>query len=253
MDSLNKFEKSILSIVDDLINRDVFGDTYNYNNLYNVPRVSDILKNNSNSEEFSDFANRLGFQKKKYDDILKVAALKGTYTHNEIEKFLNTGIVNEDFSYIDVNSIRKVVEVAYKGFLDWFHILLNNNTVEVVGTEQTVVCPMYGGTIDILLRINGKLFVVDIKTTNNLSEKHFYQLAAYDIILNQYNNIQTDGVIILKLNKYKVGFDEYVLMKDNEYDNNMINIAKETFLSMMYSYYSKTLFSQYYNNRFFNN
>jgi len=57
----------------------------------------------------------------------------------------------------------------------------------------------FAGTVDRVLEINGKEYLVDIKTSNNMHESYWLQLAAYNKLLLEYN-YEVDGVAILWLN-----------------------------------------------------
>ena len=53
------------------------------------------------------------------------------------------------------------------------------------------------------MRINGKIYLIDFKTSNHVTYKYYLQLAAYSKVLREKENINIDGVIILQLNKYQ--------------------------------------------------
>lgn len=85
------------------------------------------------------------------------AASRGTTVHSIIEAYKNTG---------------KVVEMnipQFKGYIDAFNSWLANNKIEVVENEKTVFSDKYhyAGTLDMLAKVNGKLVIVDLKTSKD--------------------------------------------------------------------------------------
>lgn len=68
--------------------------------------------------------------------------------------------------------------------------------------EQQLLCPELGfaGTMDRLTEIEGKTYLLDIKTSNGIYNSYWLQLAAYRQALLQIYEIKTDGVAILWLN-----------------------------------------------------
>lgn len=68
--------------------------------------------------------------------------------------------------------------------------------------EQQLMCPELGfaGTMDRLTDIEGKRYLLDIKTSNGIYNSYWLQLAAYREALRYVHGIETDGVAILWLN-----------------------------------------------------
>jgi predicted RecB family nuclease len=68
--------------------------------------------------------------------------------------------------------------------------------------EQQVLSPILGfaGTIDRVCEIDGKKYVLDIKTSNGIYNSYWLQIAAYQMALLKEAKVKTDGVAILWLN-----------------------------------------------------
>lgn len=198
------------------------------------------------------WANNIGlYQKKKYKDVMEQAATKGTYTHNAIEDFIQNG--NE----LDLNTVmsgyRKDVYNAYESFKSWWNNLTSKHYTEVLMQEVTLVCPWFGGTLDLLIKIDGKIYLLDFKTSNYPSYKYFLQLAAYRYMLKNYYGIEIDGCGIIKLDKTCINYEEYIIDKYNcDYEdyNDFMNLCENTFLSLVYSYINKYQVENYYKNLF---
>jgi hypothetical protein len=73
----------------------------------------------------------------------------------------------------------------------------------IIHNELNIVSETYkmGGTIDRVMQINNKLYLVDIKTSNAVHNHYWLQLAAYKKMLEEKQpDLKLDGVAILWLN-----------------------------------------------------
>ena len=230
--------ESIISLFNNLNNIDLNekdGYIFNLDNV--VPRVTHILQSMLNEEYIARWANSLGFRHIQYSAALQEAADKGTYTHNAIEKYLkNNEMPNIEFIPL---MARESVDNAFGGFLEWYTRLKRKNKVDLIFSERKLICKYFGGTLDCLLSINGKLWLIDFKTTNNVSYKHFLQLAAYKYMLEDIEKISISGCLILQLDKRKKNFNEYILDLYNQKDKKYIEDCTETFMSIVYAYYNR--------------
>ena len=199
---------------------------YNDDNI-SVPRVTDILSTMMHSDALMYWANNLGLKGIRYASVLHKASYIGTVAHNTIEEFLKGKL--------------KVIEtdnIPFKGFLLWYNNLIEyGNTLDVVGLEVKLTCKWFGGTYDMLARINNKLYLIDFKTSNHVTEKYFLQLAAYKYMLN-LKGINIDGVIVLQLCKDEPGFNEYLLEFSVPEHLQFIEDCTRAFLSLVYAYYN---------------
>ena len=68
--------------------------------------------------------------------------------------------------------------------------------------EQQVICPELGfaGTLDRIGVIDGKKYLLDIKTSNGIYNSYWLQLAAYRQAAHVNMGVDVDGVAILWLN-----------------------------------------------------
>jgi hypothetical protein len=116
--------------------------------------------------------------------------------------------------------------------------------------EHKLICPWFGGTLDLLIEIDGKIYLLDFKTSNHPSYKYFLQLAAYRYILKYYYGIEIYGCGIIKLNKKVIEFEEYIIDKSNQDYEEFMNLCERTFLSLVYAYANRVLTERSYNNIF---
>lgn len=198
-----------------------------------VPRTTEIISKCIHEESLMKWANYLGFKHESYKNILESSADYGTRTHKGIENYLKNLPIPDN---TPINSLN--------AFKHWWNIITKNTEYKIIKQEYPMSCKYFGGTCDLLIEINKKLYLVDFKTSNTITYKYDLQLAAYLILLS-YNNIYPDGTIILQLSKSNDSFKEYLLNFDipehKEYMNknmkcfmiltrqyNLINIIKET-------------------------
>ncbi len=99
---------------------------------------------------------------------LRKAAERGTAVHNAIENYIKFGLDDTD--------------PEYKGYMDSFHEWWAMSDPEVIGSEMRVYHKTlrYAGTIDLVAKIDGKVTLIDYKTTSRLMDKNLrVQLEAY--------------------------------------------------------------------------
>lgn len=122
-------------------------------------------------------------------ETLRKAAEKGTSVHEAIENYINYGIAD----------IEKENEGYLNGFLNWFEM----EKPEDCTAELRIYHPLlkYAGTCDLLCKINGKLTLIDHKTTSKVQNKLCcVQLEAYSQALKAHG-IEIEDKIILHLGK----------------------------------------------------
>lgn len=221
-----------------------FSHKYYYNKSP-VPRVTEILSSMLHEDYLMTWSNNIGlYQKKKYKDVLNIAANKGSYVHSFIEDF----IMNNKEPDVDKVpcDMRDEVKNAFDSFLLWWEIITKNNKVEIIYSEHTLTCPYYGGTLDLLIKINDRIFLIDFKTSNYPSYKYFLQLSAYRYCLYNYENININGCLILMLDKRSISFDELVLDFNIEEHYQFISYCEQSFLSILYAYYNRLKVEYHY-------
>jgi hypothetical protein len=123
-------------------------------------------------------------------DVVGKAAEAGTIAHDMIERhllhgkhFLEGEPLPESAANADEETIRKARN-SFAQFLKW-----NAQTkLRVVQTEKALVSEKhrYGGTWDGIGRdVDGKLVLIDWKTSNAVYGDYLYQLAAYAILIEE--------------------------------------------------------------------
>lgn len=116
-------------------------------------------------------------------EALKVAAgEEGSKIHRAISDILNgkTVKIDDKYSDNDGNEPKELTAIEYEAimsFVSW----LNETQPEVLKVDYTLVNEQegYAGTIDMKLRINGEIWIVDIKTSKDIYPSHELQVSAY--------------------------------------------------------------------------
>lgn len=227
---------------------DNFETIYNYEGIP-VPRVTNILSSMLHEEGLMSWSNYIGKKGQDYNKTLNLAAKKGTYVHNAIEDYIQN---NEE---LDINKVDSFcsddVYNAYNSFLTWWNSIKDN--VEVLMEETPLVGKYFAGTLDLLIKWNEKIYLIDFKTSNHPSYKYFLQLSAYRYLLKELYNIEIDGCGIIMLNKKDINFNEIIIDFSNPYDLSYINQCKETFFSLVYAFYNRLKVESMFKNILKNN
>lgn len=219
------------------------GERYQYQE-YNLPRVTEILSSMLHEDFLMIWANNIGlYKRKKYKDELEQAATKGAYVHDAIEEYIQN---NKE---LDLDTVmagyRTEVSYAYGSFKAWWEIISRQN-IRIILQEYKLICPWFGGTLDLLIEINGCVYLLDFKTSNHPSYKYFLQLAAYRYILREFYGIEIYGCGVIKLNKKAIEFEEFIIDKSNPEYEEFMNLCERTFLSLVYAYINRVFVERQY-------
>lgn len=226
-------------------------DTYEFQGIP-VPRVSNILKECIAKEFLISWAAKIGQQ--QYLIERNTATTIGSRTHEMIENFLTTG-TDLNLEYKTAPNYMKSVNIAYSNFKAWIDNLesLGYKIEKIWAIEQKVTCPYYGGTIDCIMQINGAIYIVDFKTSKQISYEYIIQTCAYMWIVNNgyFSEIShIDGIGIIRIDKEKKGkFEDLFLNEHIPYQKEIINHYIAGFGSLLNAYYHnidmKIQFSNY--------
>ena len=158
------------------------------------PSVTYVLSYFPKGKFFENWMKDVGHNS---DIIARKAADEGTETHEAIEKFLN----GEELVWIDEYGKAKYNLIVWQMILRFANFW---NTVKprLIATEQHIFSDeyKYAGTIDLVVEIDGKICLLDIKTSNSLHTSYDLQLAAYAQAWNENFDtpIEQTGIIWLK-------------------------------------------------------
>lgn len=156
-----------------------------------VPSVTTILKI-LNKPSLVRWANYLGFNHQKVDDVVNDYADRGTLIHELISAYLSGSLM----IYIDNDRFPiSMILQFFKRFKKW----TNNHTVKPILLEQEFCSDKFGGTVDFYGEIDGYYTLLDFKTAKKIRLSMFLQLALYCIMLEE-KGYKIDRVGILLIN-----------------------------------------------------
>ena len=158
------------------------------------PSVTTILEAYPKPYQLLQWLKEVGT---KADDIRDAAGKRGSVVHSLTEEYDNgmeVALLDETgkpaVSMSEWSMFEKYVEFTEKA--NPVHSLIEQNFVDEAGG--------YAGTIDRICEIDGKIILLDIKTSNGIYNSYWLQLAAYREGIKKTAGIDVDGVAILWLN-----------------------------------------------------
>lgn len=223
-------------------------DTSPYvNNGIHVPRVTEILSKMLSEDYLMYWAQKMGRYGKDIDDLRDSAADKGTIIHSFCEEFLRYRCL-PDFSTVPTQ-YRKQCMNAFYGFMLWIDNINQNYHWKPIMIEHPLVCDLYGGTCDAVLEIGGKNYLIDFKSSNQMSFKYTLQLSAYwDVLINKYG-LDIAGCCVLRFNKYKKDHPEEMMF--NLEDPAMLTYmtsCRDLFITLAKAYWQRMAAENEYKN-----
>lgn len=129
------------------------------------------------------------------------AAEAGTDVHAQIEALVKNAIANGGYlNHITVSGNKQV-----NNFVDW----AKSKNVKFLESEKNIYSRKMwiGGICDLVGEIQGKVYVMDIKTSKFIYDTYWWQLAAYQLCLQEMGYYpEIEGHIIIKTSD-RTGFE----------------------------------------------
>jgi len=175
---------------------------YNRLNGEVVPSVTTIL-GMLDKPALMHWAWSLGVQNIDYRQARDTAASIGTIAHYLIECHLKKK--EPDVSLYKPEDVNKA-QTAFLAYIDFE----KENHIEIIKSEISLVSEefLYGGTIDCYCRLNGKLALIDFKTSSGLYPEMQCQVSAYKNLLVE-NGYTVEEVHLLRIDKETGVFEPY--------------------------------------------
>lgn len=155
------------------------------------PSVTNVLKVVAKGNQFDRWLGDAG----SYEAAIAkrdAAGQRGTMVHEAIETLLREGKYVPDASW-DRKSLKQL-----QGFANWF----KETEPEVLSVETFLVHHGYGyaGTADLVCRINGEVWLIDVKTSGDVYPTYHLQTAAYADAYEAMGlgDVDKTGVLLLK-------------------------------------------------------
>jgi len=143
------------------------------------------------------WSNLRGVAAKARDANLGNAADLGTVVHNWLEEYVNHKYLNK--AEMPAEPSDPVVQRAIKKWLAWEA----KQDIEWLMTEERLYSHTwhYAGTMDAVAVVNGKLTLIDYKTSKKVYPEHRLQTAAYSMAIKEEYNEDIEQRIIIRLSK----------------------------------------------------
>jgi len=163
------------------------------------PSVTAVLTYYPKGEWFDMWRKSVGYNA---DLIMRLAGEEGTQVHNAIEE----RIEGKELEWIDTWGTAQYNEKVWGMILKYvdFHKTYNP---EILFSEEFLYSDkfQYAGTADLLMEIDGEVWLIDIKTSNQLQKSMELQLAAYGNAYTELSGKQIDRYGIMWLKSPKRG------------------------------------------------
>lgn len=154
---------------------------YTNDGIKYFPSVTTILEVYPKGYGFNEWLKKLGFNA---DEELKKAGEEGTKIHDSIERYLK----GEELTWVDENGHENYTLGQWKMLLKFVEFQTTYNP-EILALESSLLDEElgFGGTIDMVCRINGEIYLIDYKSSNYIWKTHELQLSAYVALWNRFN------------------------------------------------------------------
>jgi hypothetical protein len=161
-----------------------------------VPSVTTILNAYPKDAHFFQWLKQVG---EEADTIRDEAGRRGSVVHSLTERY----DAGEEINLLD-NGGNIGFKLSEWAMFERYVQFRQNHPLDVIHSEFNVIDDKlgYAGTIDRIVQIDGLNVLLDIKTSNQIYDHYWLQLAAYNqLIINHYHSVDiVDQVAILWLN-----------------------------------------------------
>lgn len=121
----------------------------------------------------------------------------GTQCHAWVELYAKAQINNIEYApQYESEQVEKMV----KKFIEWSE----QNKVKFLLSEQVLYSEkhFYAGTVDLLIEIDSKKYIADLKTAKDIYQTNFIQMGGYHIALEELGKVKDlEGYIVINIPK----------------------------------------------------
>ena len=163
------------------------------------PSVTTILQYMPKNKFFETWMKDVGHNA---DLIMRKAGKEGTQVHEAAEKL----VLGEEISWMDEYGRAKYSQIVWEMILK-FADFWKTHKPELISSEQFVWSDehKYAGTADIVCKMNGEVWLIDLKTSNSIHKSYDLQLASYAKGLEESRDIKIERTGILWLKAHSRG------------------------------------------------
>lgn len=172
------------------------------------------------------WANNLGLEGISMDKYVDDLANVGTLAH-ELVRCHFTG-ETPDLNEFTPNDVERA-QNCMKSFNSW----IKGVNVEPILNEKQLVSEKFnfGGTFDMLAKIDGALTIVDFKSSKAIYDDYAIQLGGYKILLREAGYNPEKAMIVRIGRANSEGFEV------KEYNEQQMEVAEEIFMHLLAIYY----------------
>jgi hypothetical protein len=145
-----------------------------------------------------------------YKEISNEAKEVGTQVHKWIELWIKFKI----YGGVSVADYPFESKIPMRGFHKW----VESRDIEWILTEQKVYSKQhqFAGTVDAVAKIDGKVCVIDFKTSAKIYKEHYLQVSAYYGVLQEMG-IALDYGMIVRFDKEEEKYQEVIFDASDYY------------------------------------
>ena len=160
------------------------------------PSVTTILQYMPKNKFFETWMKDVGHNA---DLIMRKAGKEGTQVHEAAEALVR----GEEVTWMDDYGRAKYSQVVWEMILK-FYEFWSTYKPELISTEDFVWSDKhkYAGTADLVVKLDGKVWLLDLKTSNSLHKSYDLQLASYAVALKESKGIEIERTGIIWLKSY---------------------------------------------------
>lgn len=160
------------------------------------PSVTTILQYMPKNKFFESWLKDVGHNA---DLIMRKAGKEGTQVHEACEKLVK----GEEVTWMDNYGNAKYSQIVWEMILK-FYDFWTTYKPKLISTEYFVWSDehKYAGTADLVVELDGEVWLLDLKTSNSLHKSYDLQLASYAKALKECKGITIErtGILWLKAN-----------------------------------------------------
>ena len=161
------------------------------------PSITSILQYFPKGKFFEDWLKQVG---QNAEFIARKSADEGTQTHSLIERYLE----GEEINWIEENG-QAICSLTVWQMLLKFVEFWETEKPELIESEVHLFSDVHkiAGTCDLVVRMRDQLWILDIKTSNNIHTSYDLQTAAYTTCYNEHatEKVTKNGILWLKSSK----------------------------------------------------
>jgi hypothetical protein len=172
-------------------------ESYYDNDGNKLPSVTGILSV-INKPFLINWANKIGREEGVTTyEYNKPTLLIGTLVHAMCQSYFTGDLIN----YEGISE--EVITQAKKCFLQFEKWIKSLPNITFWHPELSLSDPIlgFGGTMDLVVKISGLIYIIDYKTSNQISNEYKLQLLAYSKLLSSVYSVNADKLAVLQLPK----------------------------------------------------